>query len=128
MNPDHKRAVMDLVRRAPLAKRQTLAELGLAASTYYRWQQRWRQQGDAGLEDQRPRPGTVWNRLRPAEEARIRAEALRQPDRSPRELACWLIDHAGVAVSESTVYRVLKRHGLIRRSRSWASQRGASTW
>ena len=114
MNPDHKRAVMDLVRRAPLAKRQTLAELGLAASTYYRWQPRWRQRGDAGLQDQRPRPGTVWNRLRPAEEARIRAEALRQPDRSPRELSCWLIDHAGVAVSESTVYHVLQRHSLIR--------------
>jgi len=56
----------------------------------------------------------VWNRLSPHEEAAIRAEALRQPDRSPRELACWLTDHAGFAVSESTVYRVLKRHGLIR--------------
>ena len=56
----------------------------------------------------------VWNRIRPAEEAAIQAEALRQPDRSPRELACWLIDRAGCAVSESTVYRVLKRHGLIR--------------
>ena len=64
--------------------------------------------------DQRLQPGTVWNRLRPGEEARIRAEALRQPDWSPRELACWLTDHAGFAVSESTVYRVLKRHGLIR--------------
>ncbi len=114
MSPDRKRAVIDVVRRAPLVKRQTLAELGLAESTFYRWQQRWRQQGEAGLQDQRPRPGTVWNRLRPAEEARIRAEALRQPDRSPRELACWLTDHAGFAVSESTVYRVLKRHGLIR--------------
>ena len=38
----------------------------------------------------------------------------RQPDRSPRELACWLMDHGGFAVSESTVYRVLKRYGLIR--------------
>ena len=114
MSPDRKRAVIELVRRAPGAKRQALANLGLAESTYYRWQQRWRQRGDAGLPDQRPRPGTVWNQLRPVEEARIRAEALRQPDRSPRELACWLIDHAGFAVSESTVYRVLKRHGLIR--------------
>jgi putative transposase len=114
MSPDRKRAVIELVRRAPGAKRQALANLGLAESTYYRWQQRWRQRGEAGLPDQRPRPGTVWNQLRPVEEARIRAEALRQPDRSPRELACWLTDHAGFTVSESTVYRVLKRYGLIR--------------
>jgi len=114
MSPGCKHAVIELVRRAPGAKRQTLAELGLAASTYYRWQRRWRQGGVVGLQDQRPRPDTVWNRLRPAEGARIRAEALRQPDRSPRELAYWLTDHGGVAVSESTVYRVLTRHGLIR--------------
>ncbi len=114
MSPDRKRAVIELVRRAPVAKQQALAELGLPASTYFRWQRRWRQRGDAGLHDQRPQPGTAWNRLRPVEDARIRAEALRQPDRSPRELACWLTDHAGFAVSESTVYRVLKRHGLIR--------------
>lgn len=114
MSPDRKRTVIELVRRAPGPKRQALAELGLAESTYYRWQQRWRQHGAPGLQDQCPQPGTVWNRLRPAEEARIRAEALRQPDRSPRELACWLTDHAGFTVSESTVYRVLKCHGLIR--------------
>jgi hypothetical protein len=68
MRPERKRAVLDMVRRPPLAKRQTLAELGLAASTYYR---------------------------------PITAEALRQPDRNARELACRLIDHAGVAVFES---------------------------
>ena len=39
---------------------------------------------------------------------------MREPDRSPREVACWLSEHAGFAVSESSVYRVLKRHGLIR--------------
>ena len=56
----------------------------------------------------------MWNQLRPQEEAAIHAEAPRQPDRSLRELACWLTDHAGFAVSESMVYSVLKRHGLIR--------------
>ncbi|MGB8590790.1 MAG: hypothetical protein WA755_12960 [Candidatus Acidiferrales bacterium] len=39
---------------------------------------------------------------------------MREPDRSPREVACWLSDHAGFGVSESNVYRVLKGHGLIR--------------
>src|SRR5258708_32954671 len=103
MRPERKRAVMDVVRRAPLAKRQTLAELGLAASTYYRWQQRWRQHGEAGLEDQRPQPGTGWNRLRPAAEARIRAEAPPHPARGPREPAYRLIASAGVARSRATV-------------------------
>ena len=41
-------------------------------------------------------------------------EALRQPELSSRELACWVTDQAGFSVSESSVYRVLKRHGLIR--------------
>ena len=41
-------------------------------------------------------------------------EALRQPELSSRELACWVTDQAGFSVSESSVYRRLKRHGLIR--------------
>jgi RNA-directed DNA polymerase len=41
-------------------------------------------------------------------------QALKEPDRSSRELACWCTDEAGFSVSESTVYRVLKRHGLVR--------------
>jgi transposase len=114
MEPNRKHEVLELVRRAPVAKRHSLTALGLPRSTYYRWQRRWRTAGDGGLVDQRPAPGRVWNKPRPQEEAAIHTEALRQPDRSPRELACWLIDHAGCAVSKSTVYRVLKRHGPIR--------------
>jgi len=114
MKPERKREVIDLVRRSPVEKKQTLVELGLAPSTYYRWQRRYRDQGEAGLVDRRPQPGTVWNRMKPEEENAILEAALREPDRSPREVACWLSDHAGFAVSESSVYRVLKRHGLIR--------------
>lgn len=114
MGPEQKREVIELVRRSPLPKRHTLAELGLASSTYFRWQRRYREQGEVGLVDRRPEPGTVWNRLRPQEEQAILAAALQEPDHSPREIACWLTDHAGFAVSESSVYRVLKRHGLIR--------------
>ena len=44
----------------------------------------------------------------------ILAEALQQPDLSPRERAFYVSDHRGFAVSESTVYRILKRHSLIR--------------
>jgi len=102
------------LRQSPLSKRQTLMESGVACSTYYRGQHRVRQKGRIGLVDRRPDPGLIWNRLRPEEEERNLSETLRQPDLSPRELACYLSDHAGFTVSESTVYRLLKRHNLIR--------------
>jgi transposase InsO family protein len=67
-----------------------------------------------GLVDRRPQPGTVWNRLTPPEEETILREALRQPELSSRQLACWMTDPGGFSVSESSVYWLLKRHGLIR--------------
>ncbi len=114
MSADKKRELIELVRRSPQPKRMTIAELGLSRSTFYRWQRRYREQGEAGLVDRRPEPGAVWNRLRPAEQTAILETALQQPDLSPRELACQVTDHAGFTVSEATVYRVLKRHGLNR--------------
>jgi putative transposase len=114
MKPERKREVIELVRRSPVAKKETLAALGLAPSTYYRWQRRHRREGEAGLVDRRPQPSTIWNRLKPEEEKTILNVALRAPDHSPREIACWISDNAGFAISESSVYRVLKRHGLVR--------------
>jgi putative transposase len=114
MGAERKWEVIDLVRRAPLSKARTLEELGIPRSTYYRWQRRFRQQGEVGLVDRRPQPGTVWNRLTPQEEETSLREALRQPELSSRELACWVTDQAGFSVWESSVYRLLKRHGLIR--------------
>ncbi len=114
MSAEKKRAMIELVRRSPQPKRATIAELGMARSTFYRWQRRYRDQGEAGLLDRKPEAGAVWNRLRPEEQAVVLESALQQPDLSPRELAFHVTDHAGFTVSEATVYRVLKRHGLNR--------------
>jgi putative transposase len=113
MGAERKREVIDLVRRSPLSKARTLEELGIPRSTYYRWHRRLRQPGEVGLVDRRPQPGTGWNRLTPQEEETILREALRQAELSSRELACWVTDYGGFSVSESSVYRLLKRHGLI---------------
>jgi transposase InsO family protein len=114
MGAERKREVIELVRRSPLPTRRTLEELGIPRSTYYRWQRRFRQQGEVGLVNRRPQPGAVWNSLTPQEEETILQEGLRQPELSSRELACWVTDHAGFSVSESSICRLLKRHGLIR--------------
>ena len=87
MGAERKWEVIDLVRRSPLSKARTLEELGIPRSTYFRWQRRYRQQGEVGLVDRRPQPGRVWNRLTPQEEEAILREGLRQPESSSRELA-----------------------------------------
>jgi transposase InsO family protein len=51
----------------------------------------------------------------PNEERRILAVAREFPDLSSRQLAAWITDNEGFAVSESTVYRILKREGLVKR-------------
>ncbi len=56
-----------------------------------------------------------WNRLRPDEGSTILAAAREAPELSSRQLAVWLTDHEGFAVSPSTVYRILKREGLVKR-------------
>ncbi len=113
MQPEQKHDIIALVRRAPLPKQQTLRELGIPRSTYYRWQRRVRAEGAGGLVDRSSPAKVVWNRLTPQEQETIVTTALEQPDLSAREVACGLTDHAGFSVSESTVYRVLKRRGLI---------------
>jgi hypothetical protein len=94
MSAGKKLEIVTLVNRSPLPKRRTLLELGMPRSTFYRGQKRLRAEGEAGLVDRHPQPGAGWNRLRPAEQESILAEALRQPELSPRELAFYVSDHA----------------------------------
>ena len=50
----------------------------------------------------------------PEEESKILAQARASPELSARQLACMIVDAEGLYVSESTVFRILKREGLIK--------------
>jgi transposase InsO family protein len=106
MSAGEKAIVLAQVESQPGGKRQALIALGIPKSSYYRWRQ--------GRPDSvnRKRP---WNRIIPYEEDRILAAARESPELSSRQLAAWITDNESFAVSESTVYRILRREGLVKR-------------
>ena len=113
MTAEEKAEILELVHKSPLSVAQTLKQLGIPRSTYYAWRQRQETAGMAGLRDCKPAAHRVWNRLRDAEVQAVLDVARKCPEESPRELACRITDAGRFSVSESTVYRILKREGLI---------------
>jgi transposase InsO family protein len=105
--------IIQLVEQSHLPVKRTLAKLGIPSTTFYRWYDRHRTGGPDALEDRRPRPGRVWNRIPDEVRGRILQLALDEPELSPRELAVRFTDQAGYFVSEASVYRLLKAHDLI---------------
>jgi len=106
-----KREILLLVANSGLPRRRALDHLGLSKSTYYRW---LRRQSEGRLQDKKGGSSVPWNKLRPEEAARILTQARASPELSARQLALQLIDTGGWYVSESTVFRILKREGLIK--------------
>ena len=105
--------IIRLVERSHLPVRQTLGEIGIPATTFYRWYDRYRAFSEAGLEDRASGPGRVWNRIPDDVRRRIVDLALDEPELSPRELAVTFTDTRGYFVSEASVYRLLKALDLI---------------
>jgi transposase InsO family protein len=112
MSAGDKAIILAQVESQSKSKRQALMALGIPKSSYYRWRQ-W--QRCDGLESHSGGRGRPWNRITPEEEDKILAVARESPDLSSRQLSAWITDNAGFAVSESTVYRILRREGLVKR-------------
>jgi transposase InsO family protein len=105
--------IIRLVEQSHLSARRTLQKLGIPRSTFNRWYDRFLAGGVDALEDCRPRPNRVWNRIPEETRDQIVELALNEPELSPRELAVTFTDSRGYFVSESSVYRLLKAHDLI---------------
>lgn len=105
--------IIRLVEQSALPVRRTLNQLGIPKSTFYSWYARYEMGGPEALEDHRPRPNRVWNRISDDVREQILELALDEPELSPRELAVTFTDRERSFVSEARVYRLLKAHGLI---------------
>ncbi|MFC1968143.1 IS3 family transposase [Chloroflexota bacterium] len=106
MSAGDKDVILAQVETQSRGKRQALMVLGIPKSSYYRWRR--------GQPDSRNRR-RPWNQITPEEEDNVLAVAREYTELSSRQLSAWITDNAGFAVSESTVYRILRREGLVKR-------------
>ena len=102
-----------LVEGSSLAAKRTLAELGVPRSTFYRWYQAYLEDGYDGLSAKPSAQKRFWNRIPGPEREKVVETALEKPELSPRELAWHITDSRGYFISESSVYRILKRFDLV---------------
>ena len=84
--------IIRLVEQAHLPLRRTLEKLGIPRATFYRWYDLYQTGGLEALEDRRPRPDRIWNRIPDAVREQIVQLALEEPELSPRELAVRFTD------------------------------------
>ena len=99
-HPSEKLEIIRLVEGSHLSARQTLAKMGLPRTTFYRWYDRYLQRGEAGLQDQSPKPKNVWNRIPDTVRRKVVKLALKETELSPRELAVTFTDRNRYFVSE----------------------------
>lgn len=105
--------IIQLVENSTLSVRKTLDRLDIHKSTFYNWLKRFNDFGIDGLEDQKPIPQAVWNRIAEEHRDAVIELALEKPDLSPREIAVTYLDEKAYFISESSVYRLLKEQDLI---------------
>src|SRR5262245_2286521 len=105
--------IIRLVETSPLPVRRTLAQIGIPRSTFYAWYERYSAGGITALEERKPRPRRVWNRIANDVREQVLELALDEPELSPREVAVTFTDRNKTFISEASVYRLLKAEGLI---------------
>ena len=105
--------IIHTVERSHLPVKKTLDMLGIPRTTFYRWYDRYLEDGLDGLADKSPCPGSVWNRIPEGIREQIVEMALDCPELSPREIAVRFTDTKKYFVSEASVYRHLKAQDLI---------------
>lgn len=93
--------IIRLVEQSHLTAKRTLDTLGVPRTTFYRWYDRYVAGGLDALEDRKPIPGRVWNRIPDDVRRQVVEFALEEPELTPRELAVKFTDTQKYFVSES---------------------------
>jgi len=123
VEPEVRDQVVDFVQywsgRADMAASRLVTWLGISQSKYYEWHRRY---GQANSHNGRV-PRTFW--LTDEEQAAILVYQAEHPEEGYRRLAYMMLDEGVVAVSPSSVYRVLKGVGRLQKWATAPSKKGS---
>ena len=106
--------LIEAVEAKGKGRKERLKKMTIPRSTYYRWRKRYRAGGTAGLERRQTVERKSWNQLSKEEIHTVLEVGLKHTELSPRLVALKISDEKDFTVSEPTVYRIFKRHGLVR--------------
>ena len=106
--------IITLLRHSGLGIEEGAGIFGIKARRIYGWIKKLKEGGFNGLEDRPAIADTMTTKITLEEEAAIEEIAYKYDRENHRNLAHRLYRDKGIFVSESTVYRVMKRKGLIR--------------
>lgn len=110
---EEKYEIIRLVEGSDLGVNRTLKELDIPKRTFYNWYDKYKKSGFDGLAPKGRSSSSQWNRIPDEIRSEVVEFALERPELSPRELAYSFTDNKQYFISESSVYRILKKRGLI---------------
>ena len=93
--------------------RKTCRHFGIPRSLFYVWRAAFERDGEAGLVNRRPVARSHPRTTRPEVVEQV-LHVRRTYHLGPQRIVWYLARYQGVSVSDATVYRILRRHGLRR--------------
>ena len=112
-NQSEKMEIIRIVEDSEIGPTRTIKELGINKSTFYNWYGKYKEGGYDALSPLDGKRRSYWNRIPDQVRTQVIDLALELPALSPRELAFHMTDTMDYYISESSVYRILKKQGLI---------------
>ncbi|NGM67334.1 helix-turn-helix domain containing protein [Sphingobacterium sp. SGR-19] len=105
--------IIQTATTSEIGVKRTLESFGIHRSTFYKWYQKYLQNGYDGLKQVHRISRRQWNSIPEEQKDLVVEVALDHTELSSRELAHKITDEQGVFISESSVYRILKKRDLI---------------
>ncbi len=110
---EEKYEIIRIIEGSEIGVNRTLKEFGIHKSTFYNWYNKYLKDGYDGLSSIKKTQSNYWNKIPNEVCNQVVEVALEYPELSSREVAFRITDDYSYFISESSVYRILKRKGLI---------------